>query len=633
MTLTRSASLPQHSPYPFSLQLALWLAGLMFSLPFLLPVHRLPLPAFHSEWLAMSLGVLACIPLLLAQSALTVPRLVMAPLGWLLVVLLQWGLGMFAYGASALLIAGYLLWAALMLVLGRTLAARMELAQLYAFLAWSLLLSGLLGATAGLLQYAQWWPATGGLVIEPMALNEFGVYGNLAQQNHFATHLALALASGGYLWLAGRLARGWLVAPSVLLLAALVLSGSRSSFLYVLLLAGLMLWQRQSLSAADVAVHGLVAGQGGVAGSAAMGRVGFPRRVLRPAFFLCLLLVLGLMGALALHFAPHIPQLQRLTTLSGAIGVRGFLWQHALAMFMEKPLLGAGFDAFGWKLVEQLYAARELNKWGIDQHAHNLPLQVLAWSGMAGALALGWPFWRFFQRQRRLAMSLPRRWLCAICGILLIHSLLEQPLFFAYFLGVLALLLGSADTGEWHWPLRRIGRAAVALGLVFALGVLLKTAIDFERLDRLVYTVRHDDPDTVPGSLQRQQAMRDLQAGSLLAPLAEFASPADFVAVDAPVADKIAFNLRVMHFAPVAEIEFRHAVLLTEAGRLAEAKQQLQRAVLAWPTEGEAYLARFNALAESDPVMYGELAHYANQLFAQLLSKEKNQLPVKAQAR
>lgn len=587
--------------------LSQWLFGLMFSLPFLLPFHSLPLPSFHSEWLAMLLALLGCIPLLFTGS-LELPRIALAPLALTLVVGLQWLLGMFAYGATALMLALFLIWCALLAMAGRTLAARLDLsafsdaggdnARFYSTLAWFLFVGGMLNAFAGLLQYGQMWRAFGGWISEPMSLSEFGIYGNLAQQNHFATHLALALASSTYLCLSRQLARGWFAASALVLLLALVLSGSRSSFLYLLWIVALVLWLRRSDNAS---------------------------RLLRRAGWLALALVIAMLilAWLALHYGKQVPQLQRLLTLAGAIGVRGFLWQHALAMFFSKPLLGVGMDAFAWQLVEQLQDAHELNQWGIDQYAHNLPLQLLAGAGLSGFVVVAWPAWRFVQRQLTLPTSLPRMWFAAVCGILLIHSMLEQPLFFAYFLGIFAFLLGSAERDAWHGALHSGRRAGAGLLLVVALGVLLKTGFDYDLIDGYLYSGRYGNGNSEQVIDERHQAILDLHRTSLFAPLLELAAPADFVPDNAPVKDKLAFNLRLLHYAPIAEAEFRQAVLLTADGRLPEARVQLQRAVYAYPAEGEAYLPRFNALAQNDPATYAELAHYANLLFGQLLNKPK----------
>jgi O-antigen ligase len=568
-------------------RLAPWLFGWMFCLPFLLPLHGLPLPSFYAEWLAMLLGLAACAALWLAGGALTVPRIALAPLALLAVLALQYGLGMFAYGATALMLALVLLWCALLMVAGRMLAAQHDVALPCVFLARFLLAGGVLNALAGLLQYAGWWAVFAPLVAEPMPLARVGVYGNLAQQNHFATHLALALASAVYLTLSRQLTRGWLAVWAAILLLALLLSGSRSGVLYVLYLAGLLLCLRQQ-----------------------------PWPAMRRPVWAVLLVGIALLCWLALQSGPG--PLARWATLPEALGVRSFLWRHALAMFFDKPVLGVGFDAFAAQLVTQIDAAGQINRWGIDQYAHNLPLQILAWSGLCGFVALVVPGWGFVRRQLLIPLSLPRMWFCAVTGMLLIHSMLEQPLFYAWFLAMFALLLGMFESSAWQCPMPRGIKAVVTVVLVLGLGLLLKSAADYGQIAAYLYPDPAPRTMSAPARQYRHQVLLDLHRTSLFAPLIELAAPGDLLPDSAPVQERIAFNLRVMHYAPVAAVELRHALLLAEAGHLPQAKAQLQRTMLVWPRERASSLQRIHAIATQDPHTYGELASWAEIKFLKL---------------
>ncbi|XVJ69687.1 MAG: hypothetical protein HEQ39_08540 [Rhizobacter sp.] len=112
---TKQASRINHSEYrarPSAEYRATVVLGLMVSLPFLVPVHTLPIPSFHSEWLAMLLGCLAAMVIARTRSTqhFWVPGIGSAPLALIAVVLLQWALGMFSYGASAFTLSMILVW-------------------------------------------------------------------------------------------------------------------------------------------------------------------------------------------------------------------------------------------------------------------------------------------------------------------------------------------------------------------------------------------------------------------------------------------------------------------------------------------------------------------------------------------
>jgi O-antigen ligase len=533
----------------------------MFSVPFLVPLHGAPVASFPSEWWSLLLGTVLLLATALQRAPLpaTFPVISWTPLLLAALLLLQWLQGRLAYGASAVLAGSCLLWAALLAWAGRAAVQRHGSVALCQWLACWLLAGGLLNAIAGLLQFAGAWPMLGGWVATPAAEAHEGIYGNLAQQNHFATHLALAIASACWLCQQGRLAARWCAAALLPLLVALALSGSRSGWLYLLLTGALLLRQARHLD----------------------------RRLL-------LALPLLLAVAVAAWFNLLGPQMARLTHLTAPFGPRAFAWQHAWQMALAHPLAGVGWDNFAATLVEQLQAGEQV--WGIDQYAHNLPLQLLAAGGIPALLALLLPAARQWQQARQATA-----WSWLVLGIVLIHSLLEQPLYYAYFLGPVAFVAGALSEGTTRpaGAALRWGTAAGALLLLFGL---VRTLRNYDDIANQVYQAEQ------PAS---GAALQRLHQASLFAPLLELALPGEFVSPTAPVAQRLAFNARVRHFAPVAEVEFRHAALLAEAGQQEAAQQQLVRAARAYPTETPEYLQRIIMLGQQDPATYGVLARFA----------------------
>lgn len=555
----------------------------MMSLPFLIPAHRLPLTSFDSEWLAMLLGLLCAGAMLLGGrgARLAIPPVALAPALLGGVVLLQAAFAIPAYAGNALVFSSYLAWSALLAVAGRQCAAGLGAAPLYRFLAWFVLGGGALSALAGLIQYAGLAPAVGTLVAAPSPVPGEGVYANLAQQNHYATHVALALASALYLYGEGQLRRAPLAASVLLLATGLALSGSRSTLLYTGWLAlAYVLFRRGRLPWRALAWVALAAG----------------------------LLVGGLL--VAAHYCLLGPRLARMAAFGQGIGPRSFLWQHAWQMFLGHPLLGVGVDRFAEHLVAQLRP--DQYNWGIDQYAHNLVLQVLALTGIAGACALLAPLAAFARRVLRERLAPQWLWAGSVLGILFIHSMLEQPLHYAYFLGMAAFVAGSIDPGGWTLALapwrRRAGLAAVALALL-GMGATWRS---FDILSDHFYGPDAGDPYD-----ERHHALiLGLHGHPLFTPLAELISPASFVPAGAPAADKLAFNTRLAGFAPTAAVLFRQSSLLAEAGRTQDAIVQFERAALAYPAEVDAYLGRFAGLSAQDPRRYGALWRFAQQYAA-----------------
>ncbi len=550
--------------------------GLMASLPFLVPVHRLPVPSFESEWLALLLGVLGLLAFAFSQAGRhwRLPPVAAAPLALAVLVALQAVLGLLAYTSNGVVLASCLCWAALLASAGRSAAAALGRAAVADTLAWWVLAGGCASALAGAFQYVGWDALLQGAVAAAPPPGG-GLYGNLAQQNHFATQLALALGSALYLQRRG------LLGPLACLLAAAplaciaLLSGSRSTLLY-------FGWIAVALLAAA------------------------PAQRRRWALGLAALLACAaLLWWLAAGQALPAPQLARFAAPGAGLAPRLFIWEQALRMAAAQPWLGVGFDGFAHALVGQLRDGEAM--WGVDQYAHNLPLQLLAVGGVAGLAALAVPALLWLRRVA-LAPACPGRlWGALLLGVLAIHSLLEQPLYYTYFLGLAAFIAGALDPAAISVRTTRLARLALGLVLLLALAALGKTGHDYQRLSRAFYSL--DAGDTRDAA--HRQLLRELQRTSLLRPMAELIGPELLVRANAPARDKLALNTRLLRFAPIGEVMYRQAALLAEDGRPLEAIAQFERAARSWPAELVRYLPRYAALASQDPAIYGALAAHA----------------------
>src|SRR5450759_2004613 len=221
--------------------ISLTLVGLMWVLPFLHYRHENPLTTFDQEWWSAMLGLLA-LTLLTAREFWQkpeIPRIAQLPIALIVVVLLQLSLSKVAYFDQALLYILYLLFAALLVLLGARLSACFGVEKLAIVLAFSLLIGAELSALIGVLQHYQWHTPLDAVVVMQVSS---GVYGNLAQPNHFANYIALGLISLGLLFQQRKFKSSYVILLAVPLLFAMTLSGSRSSWLYLLLMTCLAWW-------------------------------------------------------------------------------------------------------------------------------------------------------------------------------------------------------------------------------------------------------------------------------------------------------------------------------------------------------------------------------------------------------
>ena len=204
----------------------------MWVLPFLYYQHAYPITTFYQEWGAALLGLCA-LPLLLTArywQAPEVPRIVMLPIGLMLVLMIQFFVGRVTHFDHLMMMSLYFLFSALLMMLGQRLRVELGLPTLVIVLAVFLLIGAELNTLAGILQHYRW-----NTFLNPVITvkTSSAIYGNTAQPNHYANYIALGLISLGLLYV--RLSmRAWqaalLAAP---MLFVMVLSGSRSSWLYL----------------------------------------------------------------------------------------------------------------------------------------------------------------------------------------------------------------------------------------------------------------------------------------------------------------------------------------------------------------------------------------------------------------
>lgn len=563
------------------------LIGLMWVLPFLHYRHQYPLTTFYQEWWSALLGLLALAPLVMRDfwRQPEIPRIVQLPAGLIAVLLLQSGLGKVAYFDQSLLYALYLLFAALLMMLGARLRDCYGLAELAPALAIFLLVGAELSALVGVLQHYRWHTPLDSVIVMKVSSS---VFGNLAQPNHFADYIALGLVSLGLL-LQQRLKAGYVAALAVPLLFVMTLSGSRSSWLYLLMMAGLAWW--------------------------------WARRdaVQRPLLRYSLLLIAGF-GAM--HLIVQLPfmagadgsvdTMQRLFGDGASGGIRLYLWREAGLMFVQSPWLGVGFGQFAWHHFQLLPVLQQGNITGLYNNAHNLIFQIAAEAGVAGLLVLCGSLGAWFYGLRRATRSAVHWWGYAALGVLAIHSLLEYPLWYTYFVAVAAILLGALDETRYRLELRNVGRMSVAAILLLGLITLVQLHGGYRRLEQVLAMRPASAADRSVFERVRD-GLVEVHGGSLLSPYAELFMSSLIEIKEEHLREKLELNTRVMRFAPTATVVYRQSLLLAQAGQQEQAKTTLEQAIWSYP-EGIADARRKMAeLAEKDPARFSALLEFALQ--------------------
>lgn len=566
-----------------TLYASLTLIGLMCALPLIQPRHTNPITSFYSEWLAVVLGAAALYPLILARYArpLGVPLIALAPLALLLLLLGHGILVRSAYPQQPLLAAAYLAWAAGLMTTGVLLRQEVGPDRIVRALAGFILAGGLVNAVAAVLQQ---YDIRGAL--EPLIATqiESRAYGNLGQANHFATHIMLALVAALFLFSQRALSLVWVVAIAALLLFVLTLSGSRSTWLYLGMLAAM-------------AVLGFRLNR-----TDAMRRGQYFALALLPGFALT-----NAVTALSWLAPPiaHSTVIDRLFGMVGTPSERVAVWGRAWAMFVDHPWWGVGWGEFAWHNFSLTGVPGIAPLTGLYNHAHNLVLHLLAETGIVGAALVtgGIVLWAWHaRRELRHPCGF---WIWATLAVFALHSMMEYPLWNAYFLGIAAVVAGIGETRILKLQQARLVRLAtvVAIGVTVLLSGLMLDR--YYRLESVVH--RRYEPGNARVQAWAHEDMMAARASFFLAPYVDLAYARAIDLNRQDIERKLAFMERVMHFAPTGLVSYRYAVLHALRGDEAQSDLLLARATASYPELIEAFTRELAATDLGDAAVKARL--------------------------
>jgi O-antigen ligase len=574
-----------------SARLSLALVALMFVAPFIVPYHRFPLTSYHSEWLALVLGIgaLMVFAAYRRRDGVLLPWIAWVPLAFAGLIGAQALAGQVPYAGQALAAIAYLIWASALIMLSAALVRDLGAEPVIRVLAWSLVVGGLLSALAGLIQ--QYYGNSS--LIGSLVARSFGkgLHGNLGQRTHFADYVSLALVSLAYLFAVGRL-RSWfalllLGAPLVL---SLGLSSARIAWVFLLaaLAVAIVFWRAHRDSP----------------------------QARRLVSCLGMMLVGFVLAQQTAWFTPFVPasgvtstSTNRLFAEMSGPSERLQLWTEAGWAFLQAPIFGWGWGGFpsmhfDYQATHSALAAHEAY-----HQAHNLVLQLLTETGIVGAALVigGMLYWLW--GLRRGTFSLERWWQLAALGVLAVHSLSEYPLWYSYFLGVAAILFGVAgEQRGWMVPAPRVRLSLAALCVLGGVYLVLQLNAyrDFER----IFTSKEVG---LKGGVDQGRLIARALSDPLLRPYGEMAIAFSTEVEPARVQERLALVRRASRFAPYYPIVYKRALLLAMAGERDASVYELRRAMRAYPQELPGVLQQLSELAARYPGKFEAMLDAATQ--------------------
>ena len=367
----------------------------------------------------------------------------------------------------------------------------------------AILIAGLSSSVLGLLQYADYEAA----FVPWINVTEPGyAFANLRQRNQFASLTNMALAA--LIWLATSMGtvRRLDARQSMLLLAAAALaignsaSSSRTGLVQIVLLCALCgvwgLWRQRLI-----------------------------RRVLLSAVLAYALATVVLPWLAGFDLSLH-GMAARLRTGDEACSSRITLWSNVLHLIAQKPWLGWGWGELDYAHYMTLYKGPRFCE--ILDNAHNLPLHLAVELGVPVALLVCGGFSWWVLRQRPWREGDPTRQLAwTVLAVILLHSMLEYPLWYgpfqmAFGLCLLMLWRTREPLAELTEELKNESNSlwspvSQALAAIFLIVGVAYAAWDYHRISQIYLAPEQRD------AAYRDDTLAKIQGSWLFANQARFA--------------------------------------------------------------------------------------------------------------
>ena len=435
----------------------------LVSVPLLIPVHHQPIPSFYGEWWALLLGTIAMIAITrLKPFEMLLPQVALVPVGLLILTGLQWSLGMVPTREALFMHGGYLVWAALLIAFGAVLARTLGSHWVFNTLAWGLIFGSLASALLALSQLLNLpLPA---YILFPWFMPEThaGIFANIAQSNLLGSYVWMGIAATLHLHNRNLLARVSALLSVIVLgfIAGLTLSRMSIMFGVAMLAMPFVLAQYP------------------------------PARKIRSRLVIVALLSL-MAGGMVLHQWSHqskrvasVTLLDRYAPKSVGADPRLDIWRDTVHVIGKHPWLGNGIGNYTWAMLESTAEAPANAKTLPNaEHSHNLFLQLAADYGLPALLVFLWLFGRWLKGMHAARVASNQGLFgFDLLAVLFIYSMLEYPLWYAFYLGLAALVIGVSSASLELTKFDGSPRL-LRFGLLAAILALLPVRLDFGTLD------------------------------------------------------------------------------------------------------------------------------------------------------
>jgi len=258
------------------------------------------------------------------------------------------------------------------------------------------------------------------------------------------------------------------------------------------------------------------------------------------------------------------------------------LWSNVLHLIALKPITGWGWGELDYAHFDTLYAGPRFCD--ILDNAHNLPLHLAVELGLPLAVLVCGAGVRWAWRQRPWREEAPQRQLAwAILALILLHSLLEYPLWYGPFQIAFGASLGWLMLREQVPRVQQSGRALALVAGIVLLAATAYAAWDYTRVSQIYLSPEHRR------RAWKEDTLAQARRSWLFSGQARFAD----LTLATPQGDNAEWmyplSLAVLHYSPEPRVIERAIESATYLGHADEAVLLLARYRAAFPRDYEAW--------------------------------------------
>ena len=430
------------------------------SLAWLLPNHYNPWITSHSDFCAFISLILTFGLVVYYSNSIKIPVRVLPLLFIIFIPLLQYLFGIVFFLGDSIITTIYIYGFFCAMIVGYNLVQQSKKKKkIYLVLFSTILFVSIVSVFIALMQWllqsnGQIWFADFPANARPFA--------NFGQPNTLATFLIMGLMSLLYLFEKQRLNIVSASIIALLIIFAIALTQSRTSWLFALCFIIWFLWKIPILKT----------------------RINKKKLGLFIGFYILYILVLPIIS----NFIGINNTVNALIRVSTGLE-RLTMWKQMLIAIQNQPWFGYGWNQVG---VAQVNTTIEYPVQMWTEHSHNILLDLLIWNGIPLGIAiigfLGWWLYQLIKLSKTIESFIA----LSMIGAVLVHAMLEYPLEYAFFLLPVGFLLGLVQAEDKAIGIIIIPKSILILTLLLSVVFYICIFMEYRIIEKDVQLARFE---------------------------------------------------------------------------------------------------------------------------------------------